>query len=150
MVTLSEQYAESLDNLLNVLRMVKASGQMVDGVPSESLFNFTKSEINGVAGGFRPKDECKGCSDCCVKPVAIVPLAGIDGGVKRPLQYGIKYRRQPCWWLRQKDGNFICALHDSKQKPYTCYAYQCVSRENLEETIGNAEKGIPTNGGKLQ
>jgi hypothetical protein len=143
-MTLSEQFAGALDNLLDVLRMIKASGEMIDGVPSASLFNFAKSEINGLAQGFQTKEECKDCSDCCVAPQALVPEQGIDGGVARPLRYILKHRRQPCNWLRGsvKDG-FICALHDTKQKPFTCFSFQCTSRANLEELISNAEKGIP-------
>uniref|UniRef100_A0A6M3L6G6 Uncharacterized protein n=1 Tax=viral metagenome TaxID=1070528 RepID=A0A6M3L6G6_9ZZZZ len=143
-MTLAEQYAQALDDLLNVLMMVKASGDMVDGMPSSGFFNFAKSEITGLAQGFQTKEECKGCSDCCVKPMAVVPLQGIDGGLIRPLRYGLKYRFQPCWWLRQKDGAFLCALHDTKQKPFTCYSYQCSSRANLEAFISNAEKGTPS------
>ena len=140
-MTLGEQYAQALDNLLNVLRMVKASGQMVDGVPSESLFNFAKSEINALFQGTKTKGECSGCSHCCIAPQAIVPLQGIDGGVIRPLQYGLKQRRQPCWWLRQENGAFKCCLHATNEKPFTCLGYLCTSRQDLENLISNAEKG---------
>jgi len=143
-MTLAEQYAQALDDLLKVLMMVKASGDMVDGMPSSGFFNFAKSEINGLAQGFQTKEECKGCADCCIAPQAIIPAQGIDGGVVRPLRYILKHRRQPCPWLRGsvKDG-FKCVLHETKEKPYTCYSYQCSSRANLEAFISNAEKGTP-------
>lgn len=139
-MNLQEAYADALNNLLWTLKAMKASGQMVDGVPVGSLFNFARSEIFGLAQGFREKDECKGCADCCIKPQAIVPIQGIDGGVVRPLRYGLKHRRQFCWWLRQTPEGFKCALHASGEKPFTCYAYQCESREKLEEKIAEVEQ----------
>jgi len=141
-LTLSERYAEALDNLLVVMRNLKASGQMVEGVPTESLFNFAKSEINGLAQGFKTKDECKDCFLCCVAPQAIVPAQGLDGGVARPLRYTLKHRRQPCQWLRGNGEGFKCSLHASGEKPFTCLSFQCTSRANLETLISNAEKGI--------
>ena len=139
-MNLQEQYADALNNLLWTLKTLKSSGEMVDGVPVSMLFESAKSEINGLAQGFREKDECKNCSDCCVKPPAIVPAQGMDGGVVRPLRYTIKHKRQPCWWLRDSKDGFRCSLHDTGEKPYTCYSYQCISREDLEEKISNSEK----------
>lgn len=141
MVNLSEQYAEALDNLLARLKMIKASGSMIDGMPTDSLFNFAKSEINSLQQGYKVKDECKNCSDCCIKPPAVVPLEGIDGGVIRPLRYGLKHLRQPCWWLRQDDEGFKCVLFKSNERPFTCVSYTCESRAKLEEIISNSEKG---------
>ncbi len=138
---LSEEYADNLNNLLYALKAMKASGS-IDGVPAVMLFNFALSEINSLSLGFREKEECKDCSDCCIKPPAVVPLQGIDGGVIRPLRYGIKYRRQPCWWLRDSPEGFKCAIHASGEKPYTCFAFQCESREKLEEKISNSEKEV--------
>ena len=137
---LSEQYADNLNNLLYTLKAMKASGEMVDGIPITMLFNFAKSEIHGLGQGFQGKEECKGCADCCIKPPALVPLQGIDGGLIRPLKYGIKYRRQPCWWLRDSSEGFKCAIHNSGEKPFTCFAFLCESREKLEEKISNSEK----------
>lgn len=138
-MSLSEEYASNLNNLLYTLRAMKASG-MVDGIPTMMLFNFARSEINGLAKGSQTKDECKGCADCCIKPPAIVPLQGMDGGVIRPLKYGLKYQRQPCWWLRETPEGFKCAIHNSGEKPFTCYSFLCESREKLEENISNSEK----------
>ena len=140
-MNLVEQYADALNSLLYALKAMKASGEMVDGIPVTMFFNSAKSEINGLAQGFVEKDECKGCSDCCIKPPAIVPAQGMDGGVVRPMRYAMKYRRQPCWWLRDSEDGFKCSLHDTGEKPYTCYSYQCESREKLEENISNSEKG---------
>lgn len=140
-INLSEQYADTLNSLLWTLKAMKASGEMVDGVSVAMLFNFAKSEIFGLGQGFKEKDECKGCSDCCIKPPAIVPVQGVDGGVVRPLRYAMKYRRQPCWWLRESVEGFRCSLHATGEKPYTCLTFQCESREKLEENISKAEKG---------
>lgn len=149
-MTLSEQYSQALDNLLSVLRMLKDSGQFIDGVPTEMLFTFAKSEINGLAQGFKTKDECKSCTLplCCVAPPAIIPAQGIDGGLARPLKYVLKYRRQPCVWLRQTAEGFKCNLHETREKPFTCLAFLCTSRDELEKTISNAEKVIVNSGGK--
>ena len=142
-LTQIEQYATALDNLLVTLRNLKASGLMVEGVPTEALFNFARSEISGLAQGFKTKDECQGCADCCVAPIAIVPAQGLDGGVARPLSYVLKRQRQPCGWLRgSQAGGFKCILHASKEKPFTCFSYQCASRVDLESRISNAEKGV--------
>jgi hypothetical protein len=140
-MNLSEQYAEKLNDLLYVLKIAKVAGGMIEGVPALSLFNFAKSEIQGLQVGFQTKDECMWCSDCCILPLAIIPLQGPDGGLIRPLKYGLKHRNQPCWWLRKTDEGFKCALHDTKEKPYTCFAYQCESRIKLKEIMDNAEKG---------
>jgi len=118
--------------------MVKASGDMVDGMPSSGFFNFAKSEITGLAQGFQTKEECKGCSTpmCCIAPMAIIPAQGINGGVTRPLCYVLKYKWQPCPWLRRSDGvTFKCSLHESKEKPFTCYSYLCESPEKLKDLI---------------
>ena len=138
---LNEQFAWALDNLLAVLRTMKASGSAINGISTEILFNFAKSEINGLAHGVRTKDECLNCSDCCIKPPAVIPVQGIDGGLIRPLRYGLKFSRQPCWWLRQENGNFKCAIHASGEKPFTCLSFQCESRDKLEENISKTEGG---------
>lgn len=140
-MNLSEQYAEALNNLLYTLKLIKADGGMIEGVPAESLFQFARSEITGLSQGFRTKDECFLCNDCCIVPMAIVPLQGRDGGIIRPLRYGVKYKGQPCWWLRKDKDDFKCTLHNSGEKPYTCFAYQCNSREELRNIIENAGKG---------
>jgi hypothetical protein len=139
-MNLNETYADALNNLLWTLKTIKGSGTMVEGIPSDLYFNFAMSEIKGLLQGFQTKDECINCSDCCIKPPAIVPKKGIDGGVIRPLQYELKYRRQPCWWLRQDKEGYKCSLHDTGEKPFTCFSFQCESRGRLEEIISNTEK----------
>jgi len=145
-MNLNEQYADALNNLLYYLKLIKADNGMIEGVPAVSYFNFAKSEINGLQQGFQTKDECVNCSDCCVLPQAIVNLQGPDGGVIRPLKYGLKHRNQPCWWLRKNGEGYKCSLHATGEKPFTCLGYQCTSRQDLKEKIENAEKGAT--GGK--
>jgi hypothetical protein len=140
-MTLSEQYADALNNLLYYLKLIKTDGGMIDGVPAESLLQFARSEITGLSQGFKTKDECLFCNDCCILPMAIVPAQGPDGGVARPLRYAVKYKEQPCWWLRKAKDDFRCSLHATGEKPYTCFSYQCTSREELMNIIQNAGKG---------
>lgn len=145
---LSEEFAENLNNLLATLRTMKASGSHIDGVPTEMLFNFARSEISGLRQGTQVGKECKKCvgAECCVLPPAIVPAQGLDGGVVRPLRYIATYKEQPCWWLRQRENGFKCVLHDSGEKPFTCYAFTCGSREALRKKIREKEED---NGGSM-
>lgn len=139
MVSLNEQFAEQLQDLLYTLKLIKAGGGLIEGMPANSYFNFARSEISGLSQGFQSKDECKGCVDCCIKPQAVVPEQGPDGGLARPMRYVMKHRRQFCWWLRQTSEGYRCVLHDTGEKTFTCYSYQCSSREDLEKKISDAE-----------
>lgn len=134
-MNLQEQYADNLNQLLWTLKAMQGSGETVDGVKVSMLFNFAKSEINALGQGLQTKEECLDCTPalCCVLPAAIVPAQGLDGSVVRPLRYTVKYQLQPCWWLRQGPEGFKCALFDSGERPYTCTAYLCKSKDTLKE-----------------
>lgn len=142
MTSLNEQFAEHLQNLLYILKLIKAGAGLIDGVPAGSYFNFARSEIYALSQGLQMKDECKECLTpvCCIAPQAIVPAQGPDGGLARPLRYVLKYRNQPCWWLRDSPEGFGCTIHSTGEKPFTCYGYVCESPEKLRESVEEAEK----------
>lgn len=139
-MSLNEKFAEQLQDLLYTLKLIKYAGNLVDGVPAISYFNFAKSEIVALHNGTMTKDECKGCSDCCILPRAVVPAAGPDGGLARPMRYAMKYEGQPCWWLRSSSEGFKCALHDTGEEPFTCLSYVCSSPEELRATVRKGEE----------
>ena len=143
-MSLNEQFAENLQDLLYNLKLIKAGGGLIDGIPAESYFNFARSEIFALSKGFITKDECKGCNPpvCCIAPQAIIPAQGPDGGLARPMRYVMKYRLQPCWWLRDGAEGFKCVLHSTGEKPFTCYGFLCSSPEKLEASVRKAEKKI--------
>jgi len=142
MLNLNEQFAEQLQDLLYTLKLIKAGGGLIDGIPAESYFNFARSEIFGLSQGFQIKDECKECNPppCCIAPQAIIPAQGPDGGLARPMRYVMKYRFQPCPWLRDGSKGFKCSLHATGEKPFTCYGFLCSSPEKLKKTVEKAEK----------
>lgn len=143
-MSLNEQFAEHLQDLLYTLKLIKAGGGLIDGIPANSYFNFAKSEIFALSQGFKIKDECKGCNPppCCIAPQAIVPAQGPDGGLARPMRYVMKYRQQPCPWLRDTAEGFKCTIHSTGEKPFTCYGYICDTPEKLREAVEKAEKEI--------
>jgi len=144
MLNLNEQFAEDLQNLLYHLKLIKAGGGLIDGIPANSYFNFARSEIFALSQGFRTKEECKGCLKpaCCISPQAIVPAQGPDGGLARPMRYIMKNRNQPCGWLRDGPKGFKCVLHSTGEKPFTCLNFLCSTPEKLRRSVEKAEKVI--------
>lgn len=140
-MSLNEQFAENLQDLLYTLKLIKAGGGLIDGIPANSYFNFAKSEIYALGEGFKIKDECKECPTpaCCISPQAIVPAQGPDGGLARPMRYVMKYRNQPCGWLRDGPEGYKCSLHDTGEKPFTCFTYVCDTPEKLRGAVEEAE-----------
>lgn len=144
MLSLNEQYAENLQGLLYTLKLIKAGGGLVDGIQAGSYFNFARSEIFASSQGFQTKDECKGCNPpaCCISPQALVPAQGPDGGLARPMRYVLKYRNQPCPWLRDGTEGFKCSIHDTSEKPFTCFQYLCTSPEELRKALEERENKL--------
>ncbi len=106
---------------------MKFEGALIEGVPVGKLYAFAISEITGLAKGSQYKDECNGCNDCCFKPSAMVPA--LDNSKR----YRLKPAGHPCWWLKW-DEAFKCSIHATGEKPFTCFAYQCESRDKV---VGN-------------
>ena len=129
MSDLLNQYSRQLDDLLTTLGTMKVVGAEIEGISTAMLYSFAVSEIRGLAEGTRTKPECENCYDCCVTPSAIIPVQGIDGKLVKPRQYRFKPAGQPCWWLRKDGETYKCSLHDSGDKPYTCYCYLCGGKD---------------------
>lgn len=127
------EFSDRLTGLLRVLSAMRCEGQNVEGVPIGTLYAFVISEVNSLARGPQFKDECKGCFDCCFKPQIMVPEMGGNGAPSVPRRFRLKPKGHPCWWLKWDD-EFKCSIHASGEKPFTCFAYQCESRDKV---VGN-------------